>query len=279
MNVNLDPHTITVRPHGSGRLEDRDDDVTSLAKSISQSGLLHPLTVQDTLSGYILRAGHRRLKAIKLLHWHRVACRVLPTSAPGNQTATLAENLHRKQLSPLEEAQQLADLLTAVTGGVDEVAELTGRSVQWVLNRLDILDWPEALQAHVHMGHITLTAASRLARIPNPDTRDLRISQAAEHGCTARTANLWLQDATTPQASQPDSDNFSSTDQQLPQPLATTTICLMCQEPKLLTETTTHFVCHPCLMELQRMINGTPNIPPPQAPPFHQQDSPANQAQ
>lgn len=275
MSVNLDPHTIIVKPSGSGRLETRDDDVTSLAASIERSGLLHPLTVEVIPDGYLLRAGHRRLKAILLLHWHRVACRVLPDAAAGNPTVTFAENLHRKQLSPLEEAQQLADVLATVAGGVDEVAELTGRSVQWILNRLDVLDWPEALQAHVHMGHINLAAANRLARIPDPGTRDLRIAQAAEHGCTARTASLWLQDATTPQAPQFESDNFSSTEAAGNQPQPTTTICLMCQEPKLVTDTTTHFVCHPCLSELQRMMNATPNIPEPQAPPFPlQQPSP-----
>jgi len=184
----------------------------------------------------------------------------------GNATATLTENLQRKQLSPLEEAQQLADLLKVATEGVDEIADLTGRSVQWILNRLEILDWPEALQAHIHMGHINLSAASRLARIPDPDLRDLRISQAAEHGCTARTANLWLQDATTPQALPTESDNFSSANLPAQQQPQATTICLLCQEPKLFTEVIPQHVCHPCLTELQRMMNATPIPPPPQAP-------------
>ena len=268
MSVNLDPHTIIVKPRGSGRLNDRDDDLTSLAASIRQSGLLHPITVDDTPDGYLLRAGHRRLQAIKLLNWHRVPCRVLPHDVGNNHLATLAENLNRRQLSPLEEAQQLSDLLTASAHGVDEVAELTGRSVQWVLNRLDILDWPEDLQAHVHLRHITLTAANRLARIPDPDTRTLRIAQAAEHGCTARTANLWLQDATTPQAIAAEGDNFSSTAGPAPQPQPATTICLMCQEPQLLTDTTTQYVCHHCLSEIERMMSATPTAPQPQAPPF-----------
>ena len=84
---------------GPGRRRVEAADVQTLAKSISEVGLLNPITVT---SDNTLIAGNHRLQAAKLLGWTEIECTVSDVSGLLAELAEIDENFVRKNLSPIE---------------------------------------------------------------------------------------------------------------------------------------------------------------------------------
>ena len=83
----------------AGRREVKAEDVQDLAKSISQVGLLNPITVT---SDHLLIAGNHRLEASKQLGWTEIECTVCDVSGLLAELAEIDENFVRVNLSPIE---------------------------------------------------------------------------------------------------------------------------------------------------------------------------------
>ncbi len=232
------------------RLDEDPERIKQLANSIAQDGLINPITLRDNDGKLEILAGRRRLAAFKLLGRSSIPATI--RQAENHQAATikLAENVARSNLSPVEEATQLATAVKDHPGGVDGVAQAIGRSTNWVLDRLDMCDWPESLLTHVHSGKISMAVAKRLARVTDPHHREYLINQAARCGINARTAALWLQDAN---ALYPTNDPTSekSTGNTITTYRTTTEVqCFVCSEWRDLAQTTPARICHPCINEL-----------------------------
>ena len=108
----LDLPLGAIRPNpGQPRKEFHPNELAELAQSIQQVGVLQPLSVRRTPTGWELVAGERRLRAARLAGLAAVPC--LPVEADGDTSALLAlvENLQRKDLDVWEEAAALRRLM------------------------------------------------------------------------------------------------------------------------------------------------------------------------
>ena len=83
----------------SGRRAALENDIEELAFSISEIGLLNPITLTGD---YTLIAGLHRLEAVKLLGWTEVECVITELEGLTAELAELDENFARANLSPLE---------------------------------------------------------------------------------------------------------------------------------------------------------------------------------
>lgn len=98
-------------------------DLTGLKNSISRIGVLNPIIVEDTEDeGWVLIAGERRLRAVMELGLAEIPFVTLEDNH--SLEAQIAENLHRKKLTDLEEAQAVLALSDELT--VKQVTEATG---------------------------------------------------------------------------------------------------------------------------------------------------------
>ncbi len=88
------------------------NDISSLAESICQNGILQPLSVRRIERGYELIAGERRLRASKLLQLKYVPCIVLDISARASAVLALVENIQRQDLSFFDEANAIEKLIS-----------------------------------------------------------------------------------------------------------------------------------------------------------------------
>jgi len=243
-------HAITVTETKNGRLDVAPARVQWLANNIAQCGMLNPITVRETDAGYQLTAGLHRLAAAKLLGWPTIHANVQDYSDLTAATVRLAENVQRSNLSPVEQATQLASLLELHAGGAEGIAADLGRPLNWVLDRLDLLRYPHDLLTHLHTKKISLAAAKPLAKIQPDDLRAVRIEQAAHYTISASTARLWLQQtqAAAPVETQtsekpitPDLRQYETT---------TTAPCFVCRERKATTQMIPTHVCTTCLDEI-----------------------------
>lgn len=133
--LSLPIEDIVPNPRQPRRLFDPEG-LEELAASIRQHGILQPLTVRRTDTGWELVAGERRLRAAKLTGLRSVPC--IPVDIDRQESALLAlvENLQRRDLHFLEEADALAALLRTENMTQEEAAEKLGRSPSAVANKL-----------------------------------------------------------------------------------------------------------------------------------------------
>jgi ParB family chromosome partitioning protein len=227
--------------------------VHELATQIGRDGLLHPITLRPTAERFTLIAGRHRLEAFRELGYTHAPAVIKHVTDYTAGILRMSENVCRANLSPAEEAMQLAALLNETPGGVEELAARTGRTVNWCLDRLDMCDWPESLMQHIHNGKISLAAAKSLARIPDPELREIRINDAARSGINARTASLWLQQAVGDvQAPVETSEKWSQ--EAIPKfRNETFSNCVCCRTEQPLERTRSVRVCEGCLRELERV--------------------------
>lgn len=154
---------------------DRDiGDITGLQQSIAEDGLLQPIVVvRKEKDRFDIVAGRRRLMAIKKLKWTAVTAVVLD-DADHVDAQTLAENIHRKDLSPVEKMQRLVGWMVA--NGMESPTEMGTIWIEdpvldkmcttfeipthgEVLRTINLALVAKPIQDLVHTGKITLGAA------------------------------------------------------------------------------------------------------------------------
>lgn len=155
---------------------DRDPgDLEELAESIKETqGLLQPILVEPDLEAsgngetiYRVVDGRRRREAAELAGMMGVLAIIRPPgSAPDRRKDALVANLHRKDITPLEEARGYQELLSYGMEQKD-IAAAMKRSPGHVSKRLSLIGLPDELQKAVHDGEVTLETAHTVSRLKN----------------------------------------------------------------------------------------------------------------
>ena len=110
-----------------------------LAESIRRHGILQPLTVRRTAAGWELVAGERRLRAARLAGLTSVPCLETEVDSRASALLALVENLQRKDLHYLEEAEAIAAFLHQTGMTQEAVAAQLGMSPSALANKLRLL--------------------------------------------------------------------------------------------------------------------------------------------
>ncbi|EFC90191.1 parB-like partition protein [Dethiosulfovibrio peptidovorans DSM 11002] len=143
-----------------------EDDILELAESIGEVGLIQPLVVRPSGDFFELIAGERRLRACLVAGLEAVSAIVLEVDSADQQIMALVENIHRKDLSSIEEAGSLKDILDRTGWGQSELARRLGRSQASVANKLRLLKLEEPVQKMVMEGLLGERSARALLRLP-----------------------------------------------------------------------------------------------------------------
>lgn len=163
-----------------------------LADSMATTGLLQPVGARGpSPSGrYEVVWGDCRTRAARMLGWDSISARVCAWSvAPGEARA--AENLHRADLNPREEAKEVARL-RAEGQPIAAIARILRRSPTWVDARVELLTWPPDVQDQVASGALTMSAARLLSQIDHDSYRASLVKEIERTGATAPVVAVWL---------------------------------------------------------------------------------------
>ncbi|MCU0491345.1 MAG: ParB/RepB/Spo0J family partition protein [Chloroflexaceae bacterium] len=188
----LDPRWLETDPDG---VREDPGDVSGLAATIAEQGLLQPIGVASISNGrYRVVYGNRRRAAAIELGLERVPCIVLDADDPNLLLRQLTENVQRQDLNDVEQARALARLRSFIveTRGkmpeneLDEaVGKAVGLSGRTVRRYLSLLDLPEEVQQLLRKGELNVTQAQHLRRIANKKTQIEVAQAAAEEGMSA----------------------------------------------------------------------------------------------
>lgn len=138
--ISLDMIEVKVQIRES--FEDEENTLADLAASIKARGLLQPILLRPTTNGYELVAGERRYRATKLAGLDLIPSFIREMTDEEADDAQLAENIHRKNLTQIEEAKKIQRDLDRL-GSVEAVLEKHQKSRPWLSKMLALLNLPE----------------------------------------------------------------------------------------------------------------------------------------
>lgn len=118
------------------------DELTKLAKSISQEGILQPLIIRINDGEYQLVSGERRLRAAKIAGLKTVPCIIVNMTERNSALMALVENIQREDLSFFEEASAIQSLITVYGMTQEDAAIRLGIAQSTVANKLRLLKIP-----------------------------------------------------------------------------------------------------------------------------------------
>lgn len=159
-----------------------DDALQELADSISQYGLIQPITVRKREGGfYQIIAGERRWRACRIAGLIEVPVRVIEADDRRVAELALVENLQREDLNPIEEALGYKSLIEEYGLTQEEAAKSVGRSRPAITNAMRLLSLSKEVLELVENGSLSSGHARTLLPI-NDDALQLKTAQAVING-------------------------------------------------------------------------------------------------
>lgn len=176
------------------------DDLKSLAGSIARVGVLQPLSVRCTASGWELVAGERRLRAAVLAGLSTVPCIEVCADEQTSTLMALVENIQRRDLDFWEEALALRRLIDVCGLSQDEAAARVGRSQSAVANKLRLLKLPEDVLAELRRCGFTERHARALLCLDSPEAQRAAARYITLHQLTVAQTEEYVERLRRPRA-------------------------------------------------------------------------------
>ncbi|HQY84457.1 MAG TPA: ParB/RepB/Spo0J family partition protein [Ilumatobacteraceae bacterium] len=160
--------SIVPNPH-QPRVHFDEESLAELAASVREIGVLQPVLVRPASEAgtYELIAGERRWRAARRAGLAVIPAIVRTTDDLGSVERALVENLHRKDLTPLEEASAYQQLIEDFSLTHEQVSSRVGKSRSSVTNTLRLLSLPAAIQALLADGRLSAGHAKALLGTPD----------------------------------------------------------------------------------------------------------------
>jgi ParB family chromosome partitioning protein len=165
-----------------------------LAESIRVHGILQPLVVRESLQGYELIAGERRLRAAQMVGLDEVPV-VIHASSERRQEdrleLALVENLQRTDLNPMEEARAMQRLLREFGLTHEALGQRIGKGTVAVAQAVRLLGLPEPAIAAIENGQISAGHGIALLGLPNRAQQLAGLEQIVREHWNVRQTETW----------------------------------------------------------------------------------------
>jgi len=182
----IDVNNISANPKQPRTVFD-EDQLTELALSIKEVGLLQPPVVRSIGNGkYQLIMGERRFRAAKLAGLKSIPVIIRQTLDDQLLREALVENIHRSQLNPLEEGAAYQQLLNDFGYTHDELATKLSKSRPVITNTMRLLNLPPAVQRRVAAGVISAGHARALLSLTDEKEIENLANRIVAEGLTVR---------------------------------------------------------------------------------------------
>lgn len=202
--IEISTNDIVPNPH-QPRVHFDEESLAELASSIEQIGVLQPILVRSLgEQGYELIAGERRWRAAQRAGLTSIPAIVRTSDDLTSVEQALVENLHRQDLTPLEEAAAYQQLLEDFEFTHEQVAQRVGKSRSAITNTLRLLGLPPAVQHLLADGKLSAGHARALLGTPDRSLQETLARRGAAEGWSVR----WMEDAVRGRdPSQPEPDD------------------------------------------------------------------------
>ena len=163
-----------------------EEELSSLAESIREVGLLQPVLVRPVGDEYELIAGERRWRAARRVGLQTIPALVRHTDDNASLEHALVENLHRADLNPIEEAAAYQQLIEDFQLTHEQVSGRVGQSRAAITNKLRLLQLPPAVQKLVQEGQLDMGHARALLGTPDRAYQEQLARRVVSEGLSVR---------------------------------------------------------------------------------------------
>ena len=189
--VYLSTEDICPNPVQPRKLFD-DESLEELSRSIKDYGILNPLSVRIRGSRYELVAGERRLRAAKLAGLKEVPCILLDVNMEDAGLIALVENLQRRDLDFIEEANGINQLIRMFGMSQEEAARRIGKSQSAVANKLRLLKLPQDVLEGLRENGLSERHGRALLRLPEPEQQREALMYIVDNSLTVAATDAYI---------------------------------------------------------------------------------------
>lgn len=163
--------TIKANPYQPRKTFD-EERLNDLAKSIKLHGILQPIVLRKTITGYHIVVGERRYRAAKIAGLAEVPAIVKALTDEDMMELAIIENLQREDLNVIEEAESYRQLMDDLKLTQQEVAQRLSKSRPYIANMLRLLQLPKDVSNMIREG--TLSGAHGRTLLIVKDVQKMR---------------------------------------------------------------------------------------------------------
>ena len=161
-------------------------ELRELAQSIKEKGFIQPVVVRQVGDHYEIIAGGRRYEASKLLGLNEIPTIVKNIDDKDTLIFAIVENLQRKDLNPLDEAEALRRLTDEFEFTLEDIAKFVGKDKTTVANTLRLLRLPEPIKEALSRGLISRSQARTILSLPTKEQQEKIFAQILKEGISVR---------------------------------------------------------------------------------------------
>lgn len=162
--IEIDVNDLRSNPYQPRQTFDQEK-LVELANSIKEYGVLEPIIVTKSIKGYEIVAGERRTKACRLAGVEKIPAIVKEFTDEDMMQIALLENIQREDLTAIEEAEAISNLLKVLNITQEELATKIGKSRSYITNLLGLLNLPESVKEDILHGFISMGHAKILSKL------------------------------------------------------------------------------------------------------------------
>lgn len=157
-----------------------------LASSISELGLIQPITVQQSKEEFILISGERRLRAFKLLNLKSIPAYVRTADDQTSLEMALVENIQRRDLDPIEIAISYRRLTEELNISHDEMSKRVGKDRSTITNYIRLLKLDPIIQSGIRDKFISMGHGRALINVDSHDKQLLIYEKILRNNLSVR---------------------------------------------------------------------------------------------
>jgi len=157
-----------------------------LSDSIKENGVFQPILIRQSISGYELVAGERRLRAAKLAGLKKIPAIIVEFDDRQMMEISLLENIQRENLTPIEEAKAYDQLIKKLKYTQEELSKHLGKSRANIANMLRLLSLPGEVQELVNEGKLSYGQARTLLSLDDEESMIELAERTVKEGLSVR---------------------------------------------------------------------------------------------
>lgn len=142
-----------------------EDKINELASSIKEHGVFQPIILKKLIDGYLIVSGERRYRASIQVGLDKIPAVIRNYTDSKVAEISLAENLQREDLTPMEEAFAYDLMIKELKITQNEVASKVGKSRSYITNTIGLLRLPHEVQELINKKSISMGHARTLSKL------------------------------------------------------------------------------------------------------------------
>ena len=162
------------------------EDVSELAESIREHGVLQPITLRPLGEKYEIIMGERRFRACEKLGLKRIPAMIVEMNDREAMEVALIENLQRQNLTPIEEALSYKRILDAGYVTQEQLAVKLGKTQSTIANKLRLLSLDKDVQNALLKGEISERHARSILRLTDKEKQKIILKKIINDRLTVR---------------------------------------------------------------------------------------------